>query len=518
MPGIYESVRALKVARNAFDLSYEKKLTCDMGQLIPIMCEEAVPGDTFKLAWEVVVRSMPQVVPILHEVNVFIHAWFVPNRHLDANWESFITGGLDGADASTMARWTPTSGNVTNDNGVVTHDNGPHSLWDYLGFPVTDAGIVPTGALPLAFPRAAYNHIWNNFYRDETQDAAVALTSNIVLNRRWEKDFFTSALPWQQRGTAPALPISGVIAVAGVNADITVKNASDATTRTVQTTSGASALSQTTTPSATGNMRWVTPSLQVDVGGATTFNVSDLRLVFQIQKWMERNARGGARYVEFILSHFGVRVPDYRLQRPEYIGGMRMPMIMSEVLCTSADGTNPVGGMAGHGLAVGRDYAGSYRVTEHGWIMAIMSIMPRSAYHQGIDRQFLRTTRYDWYSPEWAHLSEQAVIRAEIYANGVSGDNTTIFGYQGRYNEMRSKKSMTCGLFHYGVSGSLAFWHLGRHFSTAPALNATFLKCIPRKDYLAAPSQPACIVNVANIIKAVRPMPIEPEPGLIDHA
>ena len=257
--------------------------------------------------------------------------------------------------------------------------------------------------------------------------------------------------------------------------------------------------------------------MSVNLASATTFNVSDLRLAFQIQKWMERNARGGARYTEYLNNHFGVSPRDERLQRPEYLGGTKLPLMVSEVLQTSETGTTPQGTMAGHGLSAGRDFCATYRAEEFGLIMGIMSIMPRTAYSQGINRQWLRTTRYDFYSPEWAHLSEQAIIRAELYANSVSGDNTTVFGYQGRYNEMRSKQNMLCSLMRYGVSGSLAFWHIGRNFASAPSLNETFIRCVPRKDYLAAPSQPACIVNIANIIKAIRPMPVEPNPGLIDH-
>jgi hypothetical protein len=160
----------------------------------------------------------------------------------------------------------------------------------------------------------------------------------------------------------------------------------------------------------------------------------------------------------------------------------------------------------------------SYKADEFGCVIGIMSIMPRSVYSQGIDRQWLRVTRYDWYSPEWAHLSEQAVLRAELYASSVSGENTTVFGYQGRFNEMRNKRSRTTGLMRYGVTGSFGFWHMARNFASAPALNQSFLECVPRKDYLAAPSQPACIVNIANLVKAIRPLPIEADPGLIDHS
>lgn len=512
MPGLFEGVRALRPGRSAFNLSHEKKFTCDLGQLIPVLCEEAVPGDTWKIGIENVVRFMPMVAPILHEINCFVHYYFVPYRLLDANWESFITGGADGQDAHTMPVWTPTGGNVTNDDGTTVADNGVGSLWDYFGFPV---GIVPTGVLPLAFPRAAYNLVWNQYYRDETLQTELALTSSVVKNRAWEKDFFTSALPWQQRGIAPALPISGSSSAVWDSAVFSTP--SQAQSVTVKSTPDQHIY--LTDVQGWTNFKGALNNNTVSLASATTFNVSDLRLAFQIQKWMERNARGGARYTEFLKNHFGVSPRDERLQRAEYIGGTRMPVVVSEVLQTSAtSGSNYLAQMAGHGLTAGRDFCASYNVQEFGLILGIMSIMPRAVYSQGVNRQWLRATRYDYYSPEWAHLSEQAVVRGELYADGVSGNNLTVFGYQGRFNEMRYKPSMTCGLMRYGVSGSLAFWHLGRNFGSAPALNETFIRCIPRKDYLAAPSQPACIVNVANIVKAVRPLPVEADPGLIDHS
>jgi len=258
----------------------------------------------------------------------------------------------------------------------------------------------------------------------------------------------------------------------------------------------------------------------VDLSTATTFDVADLRLVVQLQRWLERNARAGSRYTEFLRAHFnGVAPRDERLERPEYIGGMRVPVIVSEVLQTSASGAGtPQGTMVGHGLAVDQSFIGKYRVEEFGCIIGILSVLPKPAYQQGIDRQWLRRTRYDFYFPEFATLSEQAIIRAELYANGVSNDNNTVFGYQGRYNEMRSKHNMVASLMRPGVSGSLGdLWNMVQEFPSAPELNETFIRCVPRKDWLAVPAEPACIVHYANKIKAIRPMPIEAQPGLIDH-
>ena len=254
---------------------------------------------------------------------------------------------------------------------------------------------------------------------------------------------------------------------------------------------------------------------------ASTFDVSDLRLAFQVQKWMERNARSGARYTEFLRSHFAVAPRDDRLQRPEYIGGSKCPMIISEVMQTSGTesttGTQktPQGYLAGHGISVGAQFAGKYTATEYGLIMGIMSVMPRSAYQQGINRQWLRKTKYDFYFPEFAHLSEQAVTQEEIYASASKTENEKIFGYQPRYNEMRSKDTMVCGEMRKDFN----YWHLGRIFDSAPVLNSDFVTCNPSKRVFAVTDENVngLIVNFANKITAIRPLPVEGTPGLIDH-
>lgn len=245
----------------------------------------------------------------------------------------------------------------------------------------------------------------------------------------------------------------------------------------------------------------------VDLSVASTFDIADLRLAFQIQKWMERNARAGVRYTEFLKSHFGISPRDERLDRPEYIGGSKVPIIISEVLQTSStDATTPQGNLAGHGITVSDAYCGKYLAQEYGLIIGIMSVMPRSAYSQGINRQWLRRTKYDFYFPEFANLSEQAILKAEILAKDAdSTHNQDIFGYQGRYDEMRTKQSLVCG----DMRSTFDYWHLGRQFNAGspPALNADFIKCVPRKDVFAVPSEPGLIVSFGNIIKAFRPLP-----------
>lgn len=497
MNPIFERVGGARVGRSMFDLSYEKKLTCDMGQIIPIMCDEVVPGDVFQIANQIVIRMMPMVSPMLHEVWAIVHYYFVPYRILFSDWERFITGGEDGNDNTVIPTWNPSNTAVG-------------SLWDYLGFPT---GIVPTGALPLDFPRRAYARIFNEYYRDQNVQAKVLESQEAILNCAWEKDYKTSALPWQQRGTAPALPISGlthaVFRSAGTGdvpaIPITVQEDGTAGTNKVYINN------------ANGRANWLGALNQndIDLSSATTFDVADLRLVFQIQKFMERSARGGARYTEWLKSMFGVSPRDDRLQRPEYIGGSKYPLIISEVLQTgSSNATSPQGNMAGHGLGVGQGFAAKYHAQEHGLIMGLMMVKPKTAYQQGIDRQWLRRSRWDFYNPLFANLSEQAVERAELYVSNVEAENRTIFGYQGRYNEMRSKDSQVNGLMR---SSPFDTWHMGRVFSSPPSLNEAFIKCVPTKRIFAATDEPGLIVSFGNRIKAIRPLPYMSEPGLIDH-
>lgn len=502
---IFNNVGSLNPSRSVFDLSYEKKFTCDMGQLIPVLCDEMVPGDFFQFGNEAVIRFQPLVAPILHEVNMYLHIFFLPYRILwdnpgTDNFETFISGGIDGDETPTLPRWEPTN-------------TAQGSLWDFMGFPV---GIDPDGAYPIDMPRRAYNLVWNEYYRDESLQAEVALTNENILNRCWEKDYFTSSLLWQQRGTAPALPISGTTFANFTNAISGTENWADA--RGLAVTSVAPPNTHLYTANGTLNAHALSALNKntVDLSSATTFDIADLRLAFQIQKWMERNARAGARYTEFLRAHFGVAPRDERLQRPEYIGGSKSPVIFSEVLQTSStDVTSPQGNLAGHGLTVSQSYCGKYHATEYGLVIGLMSVMPRTAYSQGINRQWLRRTKYDFYFPEFANLSEQAIENAEICATASSAHNTGIFGYQGRYDEMRTKDNMVCSQ----MRDTFDYWHLGRQFDTAtpPTLNEDFVECVPRKDIFAVPSEPGLIVSHGNIIKAIRPLPIMGEPGLIDH-
>lgn len=504
MSSVFRKIGGNRPGRSVFNLSYDKKFDCDMGQLIPVLAEEMVPGDKFQIGNELTLRFQPLVAPIMHEINVYVHYFFVPYRVLDSNWEGFITGGVDGQNSYELPR-----------RGYI--GGAPKlSLWDYFGLPTNVSFTTESFKKPLDYLFQTYFRIYNEYYRDENLVSEKDVLGGLVLRRAWEKDYFTSALPWQQRGVAPALPISGMTSavwsddvqiyadIGGVNSSLYVSPNGD----NVRSSSPSGA-----SPSFVYAMKEGLNNNVVDLSQATTFDVSDLRLAFQIQKWMERNARAGVRYTEFLRAHYGVSPRDERLQRPEYIGGSKSPVIVSEVLQTSSsDTTSPQGNLAGHGLSADRNYIGSYEAKEFGIIMGIMSVMPRTTYQQGINRQWLRETRYDFYTPEFANLSEQEIFNAEIYAQGTAED-ADIFGFTGRYNEMRYKPSMVCG----NMRDTLDYWHLSRQFSSLPLLNESFIECNPRKDIFAVPSEPGLIVNFGNIIKAIRPIPIIANPGLIDH-
>lgn len=486
-------VRDANPPKSVFDLSYSKMLTADMGPLYPVMCDEVIPGDLFTIGNEVVVRMLPLVCPCLTPIHITTHYFFVPYRILwdngtDDSWEEFITDDDESCDP--IPTWDATS-------------YGVGSLWDFLGFPMTKPN-----NLPLAFPQYAYNLIWNEYYRDSLKQTEVVIESNEeLLYRCWEKDYFTSAQADQQLGTPVLTTLkmydSGDVIPAEAQAVWPAVVANNQATMYFNSSS--------TVPYSAGTKAALennTIDLE-DMG----FTISDMRESIAIQQFMERDMRTGNRYTEFLRSHFGVAPRDERLDRPEYIGGTKTPIIVSEVLQTeSSDASTPQGNMAGHGISVGQGYAGKYRVTEFGLIMGLMSITCEALYEQGLNRQWNRVSRYDFAFPEFVNLSEQGILQQEIFSEGNAGDDS-IIGYIGRFDEMRVKHNMVCGEFR--KDEDFDYWHLSRQFSGAPDIVVdSFLKHNPRKDIFASPSDPGFLVSFGNRIKAVRPLPVINEPGL----
>ena len=473
----YEKIPIQKPKSSVFDLSHEHKLSMNMGELVPILCQEVIPGDNFKLSYEAIVKLQPILAPIMHRVNVHAHFFFVPNRLIWKDFEDFITGGPDGDLAPNFPK-------ITGDCAELKQMFKINSLADYLGYPVTRIAAHGDAPAISQLPFRAYQLIYNEYYRDQTlQDKVpIPLDSNDLegneaaelckLRKRcWEKDYFTSCLPNAQRGDAVRLPLGDSAPVNGVpilhlnsglyaNADLY--------------TDGEGKLSNST-----GNVDVTNVTgLNADLSEATAATVTDVRTAFAVQRWLEKMARGGARYIEQILNFFGVKSSDARLQRPEFIGGGKLPIQIAEVVQTSQTDTTAQGNMTGHGVAAGNMAGFTKFFEEHGFVIGILSITPRTAYLQGIPKVFTKFDRFEYFWPQFAHIGEQPVKYKEIYAmfdtQGVE-DGEQTFGYQPRYMEYRMNNDRVSGDFR----SSLDFWHLARIFDNKPTLNSDFVTCVP---------------------------------------
>lgn len=544
----FNHVKGLKPHRSRFNLTYGKAFDCDMGQLIPSMMKFMVPGDIFTMHQESVIRTKaPLRSPAFAELNCFSYTFFVPLRILfgesvqnaegwldweihDHDFEKFITGGRTGNDNSVvLPRWVPTGTDIVNDNwngiesgfsgsniddtNVTVKDNGLYSLWDYMELPV---GVVPDGAYPLDFFKRAYNLIYNEWFRDENVMPPVAVESNDrVLQATWKKDYFTSMLPWQQRGQAPQLPVSltGTASV-DFSGGYNFTDANPPYPRNIVGISNSIEFSNQN-----GDSGSVVGSVDLSRVGTSTFSVSDLRVAFQIQRWMELNARCGSRYVEYLKANFGVSPTDDTLQRPMFIGGSKSPVIITEVLQTSADGNDGVGSMRGHSISADRNFMGRFRANEFGVVMTLSVIRPKAMYHQGIDRELLYDNRFDFFNPAFVWLAEDGVMAAQLYAqdsgNVDANGDPVIIGFQGKYNELRTSQNKVCGALRGGQN--MSFWAMMRTFQNLPELNGQFLKCIPNKDIFAVTDEPAFVCYFNNRITAYRPLPVDAQPGYIDH-
>lgn len=545
MAKIFNSIRLKRPKRNVFNLSYENKLTMNMGELVPIMCMPIVPGDKFRVNTEALVRLAPLVAPMMHRVNVYTHYFFVPNRLVWDSWEEFITKGIDGEDAPIFPRIPLNSSWFTAESSFRNY-LADSTLWDYLGLPtlkgigsqsfdnIVNGVTVPEGFSVSALPFRAYQLIYNEYYRDQnlTDPIDFSITSGtlgaaeviklLTLRRRaWEKDYFTSALPWLQRGPEVTVPVGGsfgVVTLANrtnnqifvgsdgnpveVDAGMNLIHAADknnVTPGTIQT-----GLSN---GSNSGNAVWLDPKGTLVVDGENSgISIQDLRTSNALQRWFERNARGGSRYIEQILAHFGVRSSDARLQRPQFLGGGKMPVAVSEVLQTSStDATSPQANMAGHGISAGVNNGFRHYFEEHGYVIGLMSIMPRTGYQQGVPRDFTKFDNMDFYFPEFAHLSEQEIKNQELYVSNDSTYNEGTFGYTPRYAEYKYHESEAHGDFR----GNMSFWHLNRIFSEKPNLNTTFVECNPSNRVFATSQtqDDKFWVQIYQDVKALRLMP-----------
>ena len=512
---IFSKVAMPRPSKNTFDLSHDRKFSGRIGELMPITVMECVPGDKFNIKATNLTRFAPLVTPIMHQASVYCHFFFVPNRILWPNWEKFISGGEDGLADPTF----PTI-NLTGD----ARNEG--SLADYLGLP-TGTDIPGISAMPFA----AYSKIYNDYYRDENlitnlednitladggQSAATRVTISTLRKRAWQHDYFTSALPWTQRGPEATIPIGTEAPL--LYGDYGIGATPDRNVLRSPESSGGAPLG--TTPFGTTDINGlvnsdagasanldITSTHVADLSNATASSINDLRRAFRLQEWLERNARGGARYIEIIMAHFGVRSSDARLQRPEFLGGSATPITISEVLQTSANSSqpSPQGNMAGHGVSVGSSNYVTYRCEEHGYIIGIMSVMPKTAYQQGIPKHFTKFDKFDYYWPSFANIGEQPIYNKELYYENAAADDD-VFGYTPRYAEYKYIPSTVHGEFR----SSLDFWHMGRIFATKPSLNQDFIECDADevdRVFAVTEGQEHLYVYLHNEVKATRLMP-----------
>jgi hypothetical protein len=497
-PNLFNSIKLQRPKKNVFDLTHDVKLSAEMGNLTPILALECVPGDKFDIGCESLIRFAPMIAPVMHRMDVTMHYFFVPNRIVWSNWEKFITDANSGIVAPYIQ--------INQDYNDTADLREALKFMDYMGVPPIPGGAVSQRVNSIPF--AAYQCIYNEYYRDQNLIAPVdykledgapsgidkikALTR--LRKRAWEHDYFTSSLPFAQKGQAVDIPIGLV------EGDLPVYLNSSSGTSLNGSPSSVNVAAQG------GRTDVPADSLYADTSNATIepTTINDLRRAFRLQEWLEKNARGGTRYIENILTHFGVKSSDQRLQRPEYITGVKSPVIISEIVNQTGqtDGL-PQGNLAGHGISVSSGRSGSYYCEEHGYIIGIMSVMPKTCYQQGIPKTYLKNDTLDYFWPSFANIGEQPVTNNEIFAYTSTAEET--FGYVPRYAEYKYMPSRVAGDFRT----TLDYWHLGRKFTTQPALNATFVNCDATKRIFAVedPAGDSLYCHVLNKIKAVRPMP-----------
>lgn len=530
---LFSQIPSTQIPRSVFDRSHGYKTTFNSGYLVPFYVDEVLPGDSFKLTATLFARLATPIVPFMDNLYLETFFFFVPNRLVWDNWQKFNGEQKNPNDNTDFLIPTVSGKDVQN-----------QTLWDYFGLPTNVKAELKVNALPFR----AYNLIFNEWFRDEnlqdslnvpTGDGPDNLTDYNLVRRGKRHDYFTSCLPWPQKGPGVEISIGGSADVsipAGNSLGRIALNEGGAFTvfpyaKTYRLDTGSrsrvidSFYLESSEGSEPGSASFVDVGVTIpaltgtaNLSSATPISINDLRQAFQIQKLYERDARGGTRYTEILRSHFGVISPDARLQRPEYLGGSSARISINPVQQTSATNeTTPQGNLAAYGVASDSFHGFSKSFVEHGYVFGFVNVRADLTYQQGLNRMWSRQGRFDFYWPVLAHLGEQAVLNKEIYAQGTADDDK-VFGYQERYAEYRYYPGQITGKFRSTDPQPLDSWHLAQKFSSLPTLSSQFIEDNPPVErVIAVQNEPQFLFDSYIRLKCARPMPVYSVPGLVDH-
>lgn len=515
---LFSQIPSTQIPRSVFDRSHGYKTTFNSGFLVPFYVDEVLPGDSFKLTATLFARLATPIVPFMDNLYLETFFFFVPNRLVWDNWQKFNGEQKNPSDSTDFLIPTVSGTNVQN-----------QTLWDYFGLPTNVSEALKVNALPFR----AYNLIFNEWFRDEnlqeslkvpTGDGPDNLSDYSLVRRGKRHDYFTSCLPWPQKGPGVEISIGGqaTVNIKPAGAPTFSSNVAPSPLNGFILTSGGNDVhvAQTEPQRQAPYLSWLDPALSAtaDLSTARPISINDLRQAFQIQKLYERDARGGTRYTEILRSHFGVISPDARLQRPEYLGGSSSRISINPVQQTSAtNDTTPQGNLAAFGVVSDSFHGFSKSFVEHGYVFGFVNVRADLTYQQGLNRMWSRQGRFDFYWPVLAHLGEQAVLNKEIYAQGTADDDK-VFGYQERYAEYRYYPGQITGKFRSTDPQPLDSWHLAQKFSSLPTLSSQFIQDDPPVErVIAVQNEPQFLFDSYIRLKCARPMPVYSVPGLVDH-